>query len=170
MDWRKNATVQQINNAVSDKAAEEAGRAMLKDQSADGVDPLQTYWEKVLEAVRARAGGWLSGVSASLGLSFATVAISTPGEGVAAYDILPKGILTALVLVALVLGGLSLNFLLKAAHGPDWLDVITARLAPSTEKSRTRAIAATADLRRGKACWLLSVIMFVVAVGYTWWL
>lgn len=126
----------------------------------------------ILESVRKRAEGWRNGVAASLALSFATLAIKKPGDGVGGFEVGWRIAMTVGIALAIGLGFLGLWYLLRAAHGPSWLDMRLRDRGRAYDSARylRRAFAASKDLGRGIGLWIASVAVFALIVGASWYL
>jgi hypothetical protein len=124
----------------------------------------------LLDSVRKRADGWRTGVAATLGLSFATVAIKGPGEGIAKFSGHQTLGLAVAVGVALATGLVSLYFLLRAANGPTWLDMRGPLLQADAHRYLRRARGAAYDLKWGQLLWAVSLAVFIGTTAVSWFL
>lgn len=152
----------------ADKRTADFLDTLLKDGEVSTVSAEQA--KALLDSVRKRAEGWRTGVAATLGLSFATVAIKGPGEGIAKFDDTQTLGLAVAIGVALVTGLVSLYFLLRAANGPTWLDMRGPLLTPDAHRYLRRARGAAYDLRWGQLLWAVSLAVFVGTTAVSWFL
>jgi len=123
-----------------------------------------------LTSVRQRAEGWRNGVAASLGLVFATMTVKGPEDGIGAFSGGEQQVLIALLTFSIALALGSLYKILRAAHGPSWLDAHFAQVSHPYDAQRylKRAGGAAYDLRCGQSLWLAALVVFFITVVLVW--
>jgi hypothetical protein len=128
---------------------------------------LQELQRGELEAVRAQAEKWRTGLGGLVGL--ATVIAGVRGaSGTAALDTTSKIVSGVLLLLAVVFAAVGSFVSMRAAYGFPGRRLAEASLDELVVRRRDRLRRACRDLRRAVLLAYLALAMLVGAVGITW--
>ncbi|GGB81540.1 hypothetical protein N798_00145 [Knoellia flava TL1] len=145
----------------------ERGPQAQDELTAEGTyEPTADEAKTMLEAVRKRADGWRNGIGATFTLILASLAIK-PGEGFMKYTGDTRTALMAVLGLSIASALAGLLLLVRAANGPSWLTELVGPDA-TPERYLHRVAGARQDMRRGQLAWGLSLVLFCIAVGVTW--
>jgi hypothetical protein len=127
----------------------------------------QALLSSELPRVRAAAGSWRNGLAGLLG-ALAGFGLVRGRDDVATLAAPWAGVAGALLLAALLAGALGAVALLRAAHGRPVV-VRAQDVLPAVVADHEEALQAARALRLGIALVFACTLLFVAAVGLTWY-